>query len=338
MVISYERTLVMSAVVRKLFAAASLAAFIAAAPSFAAPSGGGGGSLPSTQVDPAEAYREGVEALQAEDFKTAEKKFGEVLAVAPKNPEANYFMGIAKLGRGKTKSSVRYFERAVKERPNFTEARERLALVQIELGDAEAAAGQLAELKAQSAACESQECGDAYVERLALAISRVEAAMAAPSTPAGEGADGEGDETSLAPSGSDFAALFANSNDVGAARYREAVRLINEGRYEAAIDDLYRAQTAIGPHPDILNYLGYAHRKLGLMDKAQDYYAQALAIDPDHLGANEYLGELYLEIGEIGKAKRQLARLDVLCAFGCAEREDLARLIDLKQTFRRASR
>jgi tetratricopeptide (TPR) repeat protein len=63
------------------------------------------------------------------------------------------------------------------------------------------------------------------------------------------------------------------------------------------------------------------------MDGAEDYYAQALKIDPDHKGANEYLGELYLEIGAIDKAKRQLARLDAICAFGCVEREDLARLI-----------
>ncbi|MEQ8750527.1 MAG: tetratricopeptide repeat protein, partial [Amphiplicatus sp.] len=80
------------------------------------------------------------------------------------------------------------------------------------------------------------------------------------------------------------------------------------------------------------------NRKLGRIEQAQDYYAQALAIDPDHLGANEYLGELYLEINEIEKARRQLAKLDALCAFGCAEREDLARLIEIKESLRRASR
>ncbi|MEQ8177094.1 MAG: tetratricopeptide repeat protein [Amphiplicatus sp.] len=328
----------MKSITSMLLAAVSVAAFVSAAPSIAAPSGGG--SLPSQQVDPAEAYREGVEALQAEDYKKAEKKFGEVLEVAPKNPEANYFMGVAKVARGKTKSSVRYFEKAIKERPNFTEAREQLALVQIELGDRESAGAQLDALKAQTAACENEECGAAYAERLVLAVSRVEAALAAPQDQSGkEGAEEEdGDEVSQSNDPTRLAGLFLESGDVGADQYRQAVRLINEAHYEAAIVDLYHAQAATGPHPDILNYLGYANRKLGRIEQAQDYYAQALAIDPDHLGANEYLGELYLEINEIEKARRQLAKLDALCAFGCAEREDLARLIEIKESLRRASR
>ncbi len=324
----------MNSISRAILAAVSMAALASATPSIAAPSGGG--SLPSAQVDPAEAYREGVEALQAEDYKKAEQKFGDVLEVAPKNPEANYFMGVAKVGRGKTKSSIRYFEKAIKERANFTEAREQLALAQLALGDREAAGEQLAALKAQAAACESEECGAAYVERLALAVSRVEAAMTSPPEPAGD--EGEDDEVSQSDDGMRFAGLFLESEEAGARRYSQAVRLINEDRYDDAINDLYRAQAAIGPHPDILNYLGYAHRKLGRIDQAQDYYAQALAIDPDHLGANEYLGELYLEIGEVEKARRQLAKLDALCAFGCAEREDLARLIEIKESLRNASR
>lgn len=324
----------MKPISRAILVAVSMTALASAAPSIAAPSGGG--SLPSSEVDPAEAYREGVEALQAEDYKKAEQKFGDVLEVAPKNPEANYFMGVAKVGRGKTKSSLQYFEKAIKERANFTEAREQLALAQLALGDREAAGEQLAALEAQAAACENEECGAAYVERLALALSRVEAAMKSPPETAGD--EGEDDEVSQSDNKMRLAGVFLETREAGARRYSQAVRLINEDRYDDAIDDLYSAQAAIGPHPDILNYLGYAHRKLGRIDQAQDYYAQTLAIDPDHLGANEYLGELYLEIGEIEMARRQLAKLDALCAFGCAEREDLARLIEIKESLRNASR
>ena len=80
--------------------------------------------------------------------------------------------------------------------------------------------------------------------------------------------------------------------------------------------------------PDVLNYLGYAHRRLGRFDESLAYYQQALALDPMHRGANEYLGELYVELGEIDRAEERLAVLDRACPFGCAEYEDLKRRIE----------
>lgn len=319
----------------------SAAAALAATPAFAAPGGSGGGlsSTSAPKADPAEAFREGVAALQAKDYKAAEKKFGDVLAAAPKHPEANYYMALAKIGNGKTKNAVRYLEKAIKERGNFVEARERLALVSIELGDTNAAGEQLAAIKALKDECAADGACDAlFKERVDLAIGRVEAALgAATATMAPEGADApaasdaadaatEGDGAGKSESDEQLS-LFLAPREEGVAQYAAAVRLINEARYKQAIDELAAAQAIVGPHADILNYLGYSHRKLGMMEKAQDYYAQALAIDPNHKGATEYLGELYLEIGEIAKARAQLARLDAICAFGCVEREDLARLI-----------
>lgn len=301
--------------------ALTIMASLAAAPAFAAGSGAGGG-LPSTsgpRVDPAEAYRDGLTALQEKDYKKAEKKFGEVLSVAPKHPEANYYMALAKIGNGKTKNAARYLEKAIKERGDFVEAREKLAMVKIELGDPDAAREQLTAIEELKAGCAaSGECDEAYNARVDAAIARINEALAAPAS----GEENAGEEQS---------SIFFAPREEGVAQYMAAARLINEARYEEAIADLYRAQAIVGPHPDILNYLGYSHRKLGKMERAQGYYAAALAIDPDHKGANEYLGELYLEIGEIGKAKKQLAKLETLCAFGCAEREDLARLIERRE-------
>ena len=313
------------------FSAALAAALVlAAAPAAAAPSGGagtGGLNAPAArQVDPSKAYAEGLEALKAEDFRTAEEKFNDVLSVAPKNPEANYYMGIAKIGRGKAKASVRYFERAIKERESFTEARERLALVQIELGETAEADAQLAAMKAQQSACAEATCGEAYVARLGEAVARVEAALAA--GPAGDV------EARLAPAGD---AYLLAKGETGDARYRQAARLVNQARYDDAREALYLALAVNGPHPDILNYLGFTHRKLGRFEEAKAYYTQALAIDPDHRGATEYLGELYLETGDLKRARRQLARLERICAFACAEREDLARLIAVKESDRRAA-
>lgn len=336
---------------KSLAVLAVLAAF-ASAPALAAGSGGGAG-LPSSsgpRVDPAKAYQEGIEALQAKDYKTAEKRFGDVLSVAPKNAEANYYMALAKTGLEKPKQAVRYLERAIKERPNFVEAREKLALVSIDLGEPDAARAQLAAIEGLKAECAVDgACDEPFKARVDVAIARVTEALRpkvgetpegmvsdqAPPAPVEELQDDEAAESD--DGGARQSLFFAPKND-GNALYVAAVRLINEGRYDDAISSLSAAQAAVGPHPDILNYLGFAHRKLGRLDEAKNWYAQALAINPDHLGANEYLGELYVETGDLDRARRQLATLDRLCAFGCAEREDLARLIDLKVSDRRAAR
>jgi len=39
-------------------------------------------------------------------------------------------------------------------------------------------------------------------------------------------------------------------------------------------------------------------------------YEKALALDPRHLGAHEYIGEAYLALDDLAKAKEHLARLD----------------------------
>ena len=49
--------------------------------------------------------------------------------------------------------------------------------------------------------------------------------------------------------------------------------------------------------------------------------------DPRHLGANEYLGELYAETGKLDLAKERLAVLEAACGKSCEEREDLAKAI-----------
>ncbi|NOX82813.1 MAG: tetratricopeptide repeat protein [Alphaproteobacteria bacterium] len=292
----------------------------------------GGGSLPQQsrpQINPEQSYRDGVAALSAGDYKTAEKKFGEVLSVSRKHAEANYYMGLAKVGRGKHKASVRYFERAIKYRPGFVEAHEQLALAFVTLGKTDDAQEQLSAMRAISENCADATCDGAYRQRIGAAIATVEAALGI----------GEGDTVSFIPNTApQFSMLALAPRAVGAERYGDAVKLINQQRFAEAVSELYRAQAIIGPHPDILNYLGFAHRKLGKFDRAQDYYAAALELDPDHLGATEYLGELYLELGEIKKARRQLAKLDRLCAFGCAQYEDLARLIEVKTSIRRAAR
>ena len=57
------------------------------------------------------------------------------------------------------------------------------------------------------------------------------------------------------------------------------------------------------------------------------HYNEALKIDPKHRGAHEYIGEAYLMVGNVEKAKEHLGTLDKLCFFPCSEYTDLKKAI-----------
>ena len=57
-------------------------------------------------------------------------------------------------------------------------------------------------------------------------------------------------------------------------------------------------------------------------DEALEYYEKALKLKPNHVGANEYLGELYLEMKNLPKAEERLAVLAKACN-GCEEQKEL---------------
>ena len=67
--------------------------------------------------------------------------------------------------------------------------------------------------------------------------------------------------------------------------------------------------------------------KSGDRKTALTYYHKALDFDPDHKGALEYLGELYVETGDLPKARANVARLEKLCPNGCEELSDLRKAI-----------
>jgi len=80
-------------------------------------------------------------------------------------------------------------------------------------------------------------------------------------------------------------------------------------------------------HADVYNLMGYSLRKTGDYKQAYTFYRKALDFDPDHKGALEYLGELYVETGQIEKAKENIVRLQQLCPSGCEELDDLQRAV-----------
>jgi Flp pilus assembly protein TadD len=91
-------------------------------------------------------------------------------------------------------------------------------------------------------------------------------------------------------------------------------------------------QKAVAGDPgnaDYHNLLAYAIRHEANPDMAVvfKHYGEALRIDPKHRGAHEYIGEAYLMVGDLAKAKEHLAALDKLCVFSCEEYRDLKKAI-----------
>jgi cytochrome c-type biogenesis protein CcmH/NrfG len=74
---------------------------------------------------------------------------------------------------------------------------------------------------------------------------------------------------------------------------------------------------------DAWNELAHAYRKSGDLDNAFKGYDKALQIDPKHRNAHEYLGEAYLQAGDLIRAEAQLRSLDKLCLLPCEQYTDL---------------
>jgi len=118
-------------------------------------------------------------------------------------------------------------------------------------------------------------------------------------------------------------AASGDDDDKPASEYSLAKQAMDDGDYEIAINKLAKLHEEKPGDADVLNMLGYGYRQIGNFDQARGYYLQALAADPDHRGANAYMGELYLETGELAKAEERLAVLDKECWLGCDEFTEL---------------
>jgi tetratricopeptide (TPR) repeat protein len=129
------------------------------------------------------------------------------------------------------------------------------------------------------------------------------------------------------------APVFAAGSDDGssaasttAAAYDEAKAMVDTGNYAAALPALMTITTDDAQNADAWNLLGFTHRMLGHMDESSAAYLVVLKINPDHLGALEYQGELFLQTGKPDLAKANLDRLKTLCGT-CEQSEDLEKAI-----------
>ena len=278
------------------------------------PSGGGGGmsSVPTgPQYDPEVEYQRGTTDLQAGKYRDAVDDFSHVTETAPRSANGWLMLGEAKEGAGDEKGAEKAYERSVKLDGTSVQAHRELALAEIKLNQMDKAHAELADLQTKAATC-GDSCPDAA--DLKAAVAAIQAAM--PGGPAPAAANDAATHLSVA------------TPEAGDGAYVRAVSLINERRWDDALVSLDKAETALGPHPDILTYKGYVWRKKGDWAKAEDFYRQALAIDPNHRGATEYYGELKVLKGDMAGAKAMLARLDRVCTYGCAEAVELRLWID----------
>jgi Flp pilus assembly protein TadD len=105
--------------------------------------------------------------------------------------------------------------------------------------------------------------------------------------------------------------------------------LIAAKNYRQALTELLRVDQIVAKNADVNNLLGFASRKLGQYSQAGIYYVKALKINPNHLGALEYQGELFLIQKKVTLAKQNLAKLKKLCGTSCEEYLDLKKAIAL---------
>jgi tetratricopeptide (TPR) repeat protein len=129
---------------------------------------------------------------------------------------------------------------------------------------------------------------------------------------AARAAGGGGDDSKRGPSGA------SESPD-----YTAAVKAIKAGQFPAAIRLLEGVVGRESKNADAYNWLAYATRRNGNPAAAIPIYERALAIDPGHRGAHEYMGEAYLALNDLARAKEHLARLDALCFLPCSEYREL---------------
>lgn len=293
--------------------------------SFPTPSTGGGSAKPDRSAEFGEYYRQGIQFLQQTNYMEAEKKLKKAVKIQSRHGDARTYLGIAQVGLHDYDKARKSLEKAIKYETSVPAAWEQLGVLYLNDGDLDAAKEQLAALQSMRDGC-ADPCP--LAGQLATSYDNLAKNIASHG--------GGSNESTDVPSGdhsgdrqSHLLTPFDNEkNQFARKMYVEAVSAINREQYSAAIVILDRLVFEQPYNADALTYLGFSHRKQGRFDVAKAYYDQALAIDDQHAGANQYLGELYVQLDQLSLADAQLAKLDQICQFACVEYEDLKALID----------
>lgn len=105
-------------------------------------------------------------------------------------------------------------------------------------------------------------------------------------------------------------------------------------RAHIAKEEWKNAQTLLQPlaksHPksaDVFNLLGFTQRSSGQFDVSLKNYLHALKLNPAHLEAHVYLGQLFIKTGKLEKAVAQSKIIAKLCPKGCKPRKELEKAL-----------
>lgn len=109
--------------------------------------------------------------------------------------------------------------------------------------------------------------------------------------------------------------------------FDKAVELVESESFDAAIDQLTTVLRDYPRHANAWNLLGFSFRNVGDFDSAEKAYENALGITPDHLGALNYRGQMYVQTGRLEEARASLEALRVACDGTCEEYRQLDRAI-----------
>lgn len=91
------------------------------------------------------------------------------------------------------------------------------------------------------------------------------------------------------------------------ALYRTARELAHAGRYAEAQEVLAAMSD---PEDDrVLTYMGFTHRRMGNIAASRGFYMRALQKNPDNLMARAYLGQGYVDEGDMDAARAQLTEI-----------------------------
>jgi tetratricopeptide (TPR) repeat protein len=112
--------------------------------------------------------------------------------------------------------------------------------------------------------------------------------------------------------------------------YENVRELAYAGRYTEA-----QSVLAFMPQDDdrTLTYMGFTNRKLGEMDTAMSFYAQALAVNPSNSLARSYMGQGLVEQGQMKQAMAQLRAIRSHGGSGTWAEASLRTAIATGQTF-----
>jgi len=109
--------------------------------------------------------------------------------------------------------------------------------------------------------------------------------------------------------------------------YAAGRRAVEKGQWDEAVRLFERSAVRNPDHADLQNVLGFSYRNLKRYDLAFKHYERAIALDPRHRGAHEYIGETYLLTGNLAGAQKHLAALREICLLPCDELKDLERAV-----------